>query len=94
MRSFTFLRLTPEMLVPPYEATWARFVQRMRASGAGPPAPPVGKPSPNPDPGSAPGLARRGSRASQGLGVGDSQALQAEAMRSYRCAFTRYIVQM
>lgn len=43
MRSFTFLRLTPEMLVPPYEATWARFVQRMHANSAArrPPADPA-----------------------------------------------------
>ncbi len=30
MRSFTFLRLTPEMLQPAYQATWARFMHRMR----------------------------------------------------------------
>jgi len=35
MRGFTFLRLTPEMLSPPYAATWARFVARMRGDGDG-----------------------------------------------------------
>jgi hypothetical protein len=29
MRSFTFLRMTPEMLQPAYQTTWARFMHRM-----------------------------------------------------------------
>lgn len=34
MRSFTFLRLTPEMLQPTYQSTWARFMHRMRNNSA------------------------------------------------------------
>ena len=30
MRAFTFLRLTQEMLQPSYQATWLRFMHRMR----------------------------------------------------------------
>ncbi|KAK9915577.1 hypothetical protein WJX75_001044 [Coccomyxa subellipsoidea] len=39
MRSFTFLRLTPEMLNPSYQTTWARFMHRMRNNRARGPSP-------------------------------------------------------
>ncbi|CAL8469970.1 g9512 [Coccomyxa elongata] len=39
MRSFTFLRLTPEMLQPSYNATWARFMHRMRNNSTRGPSP-------------------------------------------------------
>ncbi|EIE25773.1 glycoside hydrolase [Coccomyxa subellipsoidea C-169] len=39
MRSFTFLRLTPEMLKPSYQATWTRFMHRMRNNRARGPSP-------------------------------------------------------
>jgi hypothetical protein len=38
MRSFTFLRLTPELLRPAYAATWARFMHRMANNSARPPS--------------------------------------------------------
>ena len=34
MRSFTFLRLTPEMLDPAYQGAWLRFMDAMRTNGA------------------------------------------------------------
>lgn len=33
MRSFTFLRLTPEMLDPAYHSAWQRFMHGMRNNG-------------------------------------------------------------
>ncbi len=92
MRGFTFLRLTPEMLSPPYAATWARFVARMRGDGdgvggsggaGGGAAPPTGLDA---GPGRAPRpTARSRSAPDGGLGsVMDAAArLHAAAARSY-----------
>lgn len=96
MRGFTFLRLTPELLQAPYEATFSRFVQRMRGHAA-PPSPPAAGSAPNPKPGNpaaepaAPGAGsppagRAGGNpdpGGEGFRVLEPAAMQAEAMRSY-----------
>jgi len=89
MRGFTFLRLTPEMLSPPYAATWGRFVARMRGGGgdgacAAPPAGP--DPAPAAGGGGAPlPTARSRSAPDGGLGGAMDAAarLHAAAARSY-----------
>ena len=96
MRSFTFLRLTPELLQPPYEQTFARFVRRMRGDAAPPSLPPadaapnpnLGNPAPEPGaPGAGSPPARRAAGSpepgSEGVRVLGSADMQAEAMRSY-----------
>lgn len=99
MRGFTFLRLVPELLQPPYEATFSRFVQRMRGASA-PPSPPAAGSASNPNPGTypnptaeqaAPGAGsppagRAGGNPDPDPGQGrvlEPAAMQAEAMRSY-----------
>ena len=99
MRGFTFLRLTPELLQPPYEQTFCRFVQRMRGAAA-PPSPQAAgsgsnpNPGTNPNPATEPAAPRGGSppagRAggdpdpgTEGFKVLEPAAMQAEAMRSY-----------
>ena len=42
MRAFTFLRLTQEMLQPSYQATWLRFMHRMRHNSVRGAAPQTG----------------------------------------------------
>ena len=98
MRGFTFLRLTAELLTAPYEATFCRFVQRMRGAAA-PPSPPAAGSGSNPNPGNpaaepaAPGAGsppagRVGGNpnsdpGAEGFRVLEPAAMQAEAMRSY-----------
>jgi hypothetical protein len=46
MRSFTFLRLTDQMVSDPFQADWQSFVANMKTNGEGRPFPEWGPPGP------------------------------------------------